>query len=76
MIAINPKVSSLRSQCLRRDFCSARVCVIRDFTKGHFIDNSNDYKFIYVLASSSSEKNTFSTIAGFLIFFRRKFEPE
>ena len=33
------------------------------------IDDSNEYKFIHVPASSSSEKkNTFSTAAGFLIF--------
>ena len=40
----------------------------QDFTKGHFNDESNEYKYIYVPASSSSEKNTFSTTAGFLIF--------
>ena len=25
--------------------------------QGHFIDNSNEHKFLYVLSSSSSEKN-------------------
>ena len=49
-------------------FLFGSCCVIRDFTKGHFIDDSNEHKFIYVPASSSSEKNTFSTTAGFLIF--------
>ena len=49
-------------------FLFGSCSVIRDFTKGHFTDDSNEYKFIYVPASSSSEKNTFSTTAGFLIF--------
>ena len=64
MIAINPKVSSV----IVKRFLFGSCCVIRDFTKGHFIDDSNEYNFIYVPASSSSEKNTFSTTAGFLIF--------
>ena len=49
-------------------FLLSLFCVIRDFIKGHFIDDSNKYKFIYVPSSSSSEKNTFSMSAGFLIF--------
>ena len=49
-------------------FLFGSCCVIRDFTQGHFIDDSNEYIFMYVPASSSSEKNTFSTTAGFLIF--------
>ena len=28
------------------------------FVKGHFIDDSNKHKFIYVPSSSSSEKNS------------------
>ena len=38
---------------------------IRDFIEGHFIDDSNEYKFIYVQSTSSSEQNTFLTIAEF-----------
>ena len=69
MIAINPKVPSLKSRFVKR-FLFGSCCVIRDFTKGHFIDDSNEYKFkcMFHPASSSSEKNTFSTTAGFLIF--------
>ena len=48
-------------------FLFSPFCVIRNFIKG-LIDDSNGYKFIYVPSSSSSEKNTFSTSAGFLIF--------
>ena len=43
--------------------------------KGRSIDDWNEYKFIYVPSSSSSEKKASSTIARFLIFFPRKFEP-
>ena len=33
--------------------------------KGHFIDDSNEYKFIYIPSSSSNEKKiTFSTSAA------------
>ena len=38
-------------------FLFGSFCVIRDFTKGHFIDDSNE--FIYVPTSSSSEKTHF-----------------
>ena len=40
-----------------------------------FHDDSNEYKFIHVPRSISGEKKTFSTTAGFLIFFPRKFGP-
>ena len=82
---------SLRSQCLGRDFCKAWVWRVQPVQrnqkfllslkeqtslKGHSIDNSNEYKFIYVPSSSSSEKKKpFSTIPGYLIFFLWKFEP-
>ena len=39
--------------------------------KLHLIDDPNEYKFIYDPGSSSREKRTFTTSAGFL----RKFEP-
>ena len=70
VIAINPKVSSLRSQSLFGSFC-----VIRDFTKGHFIDDSNEYKFIHVPTSSSIEKKHIFDYHWLFNFFRRKFEP-
>ena len=56
-----------------RNFC--RVWKKKISLKGHSIDNSNKYKFIYVPSSSSGEKKTSSRIAGLLIFFPWKFEP-
>ena len=50
-------------------FLFSSSCVIRDFTKGHFIDDSNEYKFIYVPASSSSEKKHFFDYRWVFNFF-------
>ena len=36
--------------------------------KGHFIDDSNEYNFIYVPSTISSEKKKFLKSAGVLIF--------
>ena len=59
MIAINlQNVIPSRSGFVKKFFFSP-FCVIRDFIKGHFIDDSNEYKFIYVPTSSSSEKHIF-----------------
>ena len=71
VIAINPIKSVIPSKSgfVKRFLCG-KFCVIMDFIKGHFIDDSNKYKFIYVPSSSSSEQNTFltSSSAGFQFF--------
>ena len=42
--------------------------------KVHFIDDSNEYIFIYYVLGSSSRERKFSLRAGFLICFPRKLE--
>ena len=76
MIAIDPKgfvkrflqsVGSLPVQRNKKFLLSLKEKIS---LKGRSIDDSNEYKFIYVPSSSSSEKKkTFSTIAGFFIIF-------
>jgi len=44
--------------------------------KGHFIDDSNEYKYVYVPSKISAEKILFLTNAGFLIFFPAKVSIE
>ena len=75
MIAINPKCHPFEVKVCEEIF--VRLVLRNQRFYKRFIDDSNEYKFIYVPASSSTEKkNTFSTTAGFFNFYRRKFEPE
>ena len=76
MIAINPKVlyhfevsvfEKLFAKCgIRRALLGRRNRMLKKkiSIQCHFIDDSNEYKFISVPNSSSSEKKTLSKSAG------------
>ena len=68
MVAIYARVSKrLKFGVLERYFCKALVWC--DF--GHFIHDSNKYRFIYVPRNISTEKkNIFHERFGFIFFSR------
>ena len=67
MIAINPKCHPFEVKVCEEIF--VRLVLRNQRFYKRFIDDSNEYKFIYVPASSSTEKKThFRLPLGFLIF--------